>query len=303
MQTDHWPADAVAAVTHPDPYPYYATLAKDRAPRHDARLGLWVAAHPDTVREVLAHPDCRVRPAHEPVPLALAGPAGSLFGALVRMNEGERHVAPKAALQRALAALPPALVAGQADRVAAGMAAETSDAAALNAFVAGVPVRIVAGLLGFADRQLPQVAAWVGAYVACLSPLASAGDIAAAHGAAAALQGALRELVQAAPAHGLLADVLGKPWYDEHALLANLAGLLAQTHEATAGLLGNCIVARLRGAADDTAALVPLVAASDPAIHNTRRFTSGAVAVGGAHVPAGQAILLVLAGSAGFGHG
>lgn len=303
MQTVHWPADAVAAVTHPDPYPYYAALANGRAPRYDERLQLWVAAHPDTVREALAHPDCRVRPVHEPVPAALAGAAGSLFGALVRMNDGIRHAAPKAVLQRALAGLAPALVAGRAGTIAAGMAAGIGDAATLNAFVAGVPVRTVAGLLGFADGQLPEVAARVTQYVAGLSPLASAGDIAAAHDAAQALTGALRELVHAAPQRGLLADIAREPWPDEQALLANLAGLLTQACEATAGLLGNCIVARLRGATANPAALVPLVAASDPAIHNTRRFTAGAVALGGIRVPAGQAILLVLAGAAGFGHG
>lgn len=303
MQTDHWPEDAVAAVTHPDPYPYYAALANERAPRYDERLQLWVAAHPDTVHEALAHPDCRVRPVHDQVPAALSGAAGRLFGALVRMSDGARHTAPKAVLQQALAGLPPALVAGRAGAIARNMAAGIGDAATLNAFVTGVPVRTVASLLGFTDGQLPQVAAWAAQYAACLSPRAAAGDIAAAHEAADMLPGALRELVRAAPDHGLLAAIARQAWPDEHALLANLAGLLVQTCEATAGLLGNCIVARLRGATADPSVLVPRVAAGDPAIHNTRRFTAAAVASGGIHVPAGQALLLVLAGSAGFGHG
>lgn len=301
MQTDHWPADPVAAVTHPDPYPYYAMLAARRAAQYDERLRLWIAAHPDTVREALAHPECRVRPVHEPVPAALAGPAGRLFGALARMNDGERHAAPKAALQRALAALPMAQAARHAAAVAAPLIPH--DAATLNAFVYGIPMRAVASLLGFAEDDLPRVAAWVARYVACLSPLASADDIAAAHEAADALLGALRGLVRNAPAQGLLADAVRAPWPDEHALLANLAGLMTQTYEATAGLLGNCIVARLRGDGAGAAVLVQGVMASDPAIHNTRRFTAGDIGIGGARVPAGQALLLVLAGTAGFGHG
>lgn len=297
------PPDAVAAVTHPDPYPYYAMLAAHPAPRYDERLRLWVAAHPGTVRELLAHPGCRVRPAHEPVPAALAGPAGDLFARLVRMNDGPRHATPKAVLHGALAALPQAEAADHATRIAAALAAEAGDAAALNTFVRGVPVRTVASLLGFRDDESSRIAALVEQYVACLSPLARPGEIAAAHEAAQALLDALRELVRRGPGTALLAGVTEAPWPDEHALLANLAGLMTQAFEATAGFLGNCIVARLRGDERAPEALVPAVMQRDPAIHNTRRFTAAALDVAGVEVPAGQAFLLVLAGTAGFGDG
>ncbi|QBE62962.1 cytochrome P450 [Pseudoduganella lutea] len=303
MDNDQWPADAVAAVTRTDPYPWYAVLAADPVPRYDERLRLWVAAHPGTVRELLAHPDCRVRPMHEPVPAALAGPAGDLFGALVRMNDGARHAAPKAALQGALAALPEAALTDRTACVAARMAADVRDATTLDAFVRGAPVRTVASLLGFADEDLPRIADLVSRYVACLSPLVSAAGIAAAHEAATALLDALRRREREAPRTALLAGVTGAQWPDEHALLANLAGLMTQTFEATAGLLGNCIVARLRGDANEPAALVPAVMARDPAIHNTRRFTASDIRIAGAHVPAGHALLLVLAGTTGFGEG
>ncbi|WBS03955.1 cytochrome P450 [Pseudoduganella sp. SL102] len=303
MEPDHPPADAVAAVTHPDPYSYYALLAADPAPRYDERLRLWVAAHPATVRQLLADPACRVRPVQEPVPVALAGPAGDLFGALVRMNDGPRHATPKAVLLHALAALPQSLAADHAASVATAMAAEVCDAATLNAFVQGVPVRAVASLLGFADGELPRVAALVARYVACLTPLACPGEIAAGHEAAQALLEALRQLVRRAPGTALLAGVTREPWPDKHALLANLAGLMTQTHDATTGLLGNSIVARLRGDASGPAALVPAVMERDPAIHNTRRFTAAGLDVAGVRVPAGQALLLVLAGTAGFGDG
>lgn len=48
-----YPADPLQAVTHRDPYPYYATL-RQQAPltRHD-RLNLWIAARASTVRTVL----------------------------------------------------------------------------------------------------------------------------------------------------------------------------------------------------------------------------------------------------------
>ncbi len=42
-----FPADPIAAVIHPDPYPYYADLVARRPLYRDAALGLWVAASAD----------------------------------------------------------------------------------------------------------------------------------------------------------------------------------------------------------------------------------------------------------------
>jgi cytochrome P450 len=83
------------------------------------------------------------------------------------------------------------------------------------------------------------------------------------------------------------------------ALTANLLGLLSQTYEATAGLIGNGIVARLRGAD----AAVETLLRTDPPVQNTRRFTAQAVDIDGVRIEAGQTILLVLAAAAPFGHG
>ena len=47
------PQDPIAAVTHPDPYAYYATLIKDKPLYHDQALGLWVASSAETVTSVL----------------------------------------------------------------------------------------------------------------------------------------------------------------------------------------------------------------------------------------------------------
>ncbi|MFL6235910.1 MAG: cytochrome P450, partial [Thermoanaerobaculia bacterium] len=38
------PQDPIAAVTHRDPYPYYARLVAERPVYHDGPLGLWVAS-------------------------------------------------------------------------------------------------------------------------------------------------------------------------------------------------------------------------------------------------------------------
>jgi len=272
MMPSHWPADPLAAVSHPDPYPYYAAMARQSAPVFDARLNLWIVAHVDTVAAVLAHPDCRVRPVHEPVPAAIAGPAGDVFGALMRMNDGERHAVSRAALLPRIAAWS---AAETVDRVAPGMLTEKLDAAALTAYAFNVPVRTIASLLGCADAPLPEIADLVGRFVAGIAPQAAPDRVAAAHAAATALLALLDTL--------------------DDVMTANLLGLLSQTYEATAGLIGNAIVARLRGDTRAAAVLVDAVLRDDPPVQNTRRFTAQPVDIGGVRIEAGQTILLVLA--------
>ena len=95
---DH-PADPIAAVTHRDPYPYYADLVAARPIHRDDSLGLWVVCSAAAVTAVLDSPACLVRPPAEPVPRVLLGsPGGSIFGRLVRMNEGASHSTMKPAV-------------------------------------------------------------------------------------------------------------------------------------------------------------------------------------------------------------
>ena len=44
-----FPSDPIAAVTHPDPYPYYADLVARTPVYCDDTLGLWVAASAEAV--------------------------------------------------------------------------------------------------------------------------------------------------------------------------------------------------------------------------------------------------------------
>ena len=274
----------------------------------DAGRGLWVAAGTALVEEVLSHPALLVRPLAEPVPAAIAGgSAGEVFGALVRMNDGERHAAPKLALQRALALAAGGNLAQQrAQAVGERLLAEGRP---IGAWAFEAPVSTVASLLGFGDAQLPAVVRWMGDFVACLSPLSSAEQIGQAHAASLRLLAAMRELLQAVPAGSLAAAVAQEAaaagWQNDHAIVANLVGLLSQTYEATAGLLGNSLVAIQQGAASsDANALVAQVMETDPPIVNTRRFAAERCVVAGVTVEAGQAILVMLGeAKRGFGHG
>jgi len=93
-------------------------------------------------------------------------------------------------------------------------------------------------------------------------------------------------------------------WDPADAIVCNLVGLLSQTHDATAGLIGNGIVAlhrqptlreelasnpqRIHGFVDE-------VMRHDPSVQNTRRFVAEDCQIEGTALRAGEGILLVLA--------
>jgi len=299
------PIDPVAAVTHADPYPFYAGLRAGPPLVWNETLRLWVASRADVIESVLlAHGALRVRPAAEPVPRAIAGSAaGEVFGHLVRMNDGAAHQAHRPALQRALAGLDLDAV-----RTAALQIAHDVPVQPLSDALFSMPVQAVAHLLGFADEALPQVDRWMRDFVACLSPLSTADQLQGASVAAGELMTRFQALAATAPPRNgtLLAAVLAESAASaplSRSLLANLVGLLSQTCDATAGLLGNSLIAvmrepSLRDAArtrDGLQAIVLETARHDPSVHNTRRFAAEPVTIAGTPLAAGDAVLLVLA--------
>lgn len=298
-------ADPIAAVTDPDPYPYYRQLAATRPFHHDAALGLWVAASADAVAEVLAHPDCRVRPMAQPVPPALAGtPAGDLFGRLVRMTDGAPHAGLKAVVMRAMAGidLPAARIRARA--LAAHLPrVESDDAHEANRWMFTLPVLCVADLLGLplerdeAGHVSTRVAGFVATFAAAMSPLARPADVEAG---AVAAQWLTRWAGEHAAPGGLLAAMVqatGEADIDPVTLLANAIGLMIQACEATAGLVGNTLVrlGRSEEGADDLDRLVADVARTDPPVQNTRRFLAADATLCGEALKAGDAVLVLLA--------
>ncbi|MDP9914221.1 cytochrome P450 [Variovorax boronicumulans] len=302
----HHPADPVAAATHADPYPYYATLRDGPPLAWHEGLRVWVASRADVVMQVLqAHGALRVRPAAEPVPRAIMGsPAGEVFGHLVRMNDGPAHQAHRPALQRALAGLDLQAAHAAALDVARQLPAQAPPSEALFS----LPVRAMAHLLGFDDATLPQVDRWMRDFVACLSPLSNADQLQAASAAAGALMNRFETLsAKASPRDGtLLAAVLAESAASaplSRALLANLVGLLSQTCDATAGLLGNSLVVLVREPAlrplartrDGLLAIVEETCRHDPSVQNTRRFAIEPLEIAGTSLAAGDAVLVLLA--------
>lgn len=289
------PADVLQAIVHADPAPYYAELAATRPFFFDATLGWWVAASAEAVDAVLGSSACRVRPADEPVPKAVAAtPTGAFFVRLVRQIDGPDHSTRKTKVMAALGRLDVSALAGQALRHAR---TALPDAAALDAALDTeahfrVPLATMAQTLLGDHADAPACQADIAAYLAALGPGASAAAVAQANAAV----GRLQQRFADSPFAG------GDD--DSDADIANLAALLAQTYDACAGLLGNCIVAlsrhagltaRLRAQPLAIEPFVREVLRRDAPVQNTRRFVAHDIALLGQPLRAGDKILVVLA--------
>ncbi|MDR6288293.1 MULTISPECIES: cytochrome P450 [Inquilinus] len=303
------PRDPVAAITHPDPYPYYAGLLRRRPFHRDEALGLWVAASAETATAALASPAGRVRPLAEPVPRALlGGAAGEIFGRLVRMTDSDAQARAKRAIIATLASVTPEAAAIEARRWAGALTEGAAlDPAGLDALIFALPMHVVGSLLGFAPAQLPAVADRMRAFVAAIAP-GSSPEVVERGGAAAAEMVALTQDLIDTPDGGLarrLHEAAEREGgIDPAAVTANAVGFLSQTHDATAGLLGNAILAlgarpelRRRAAADRTLlpGLVQEVLRFDPPAQNTRRFLAEDVEIAGHGLQAGDTVLVLLA--------
>ncbi|SIT26299.1 cytochrome [Achromobacter sp. MFA1 R4] len=312
------PAHPLDAVTHPDPYPYYAALARDRPLYRDGALDLWVAAHPDSITAILRHPAARVRPLAEPVPRGLCpGPAADLFGRFVRMNDSAAHARLKALLAAFIQQQQ-----RQGEDVHAPPAwlpAAPRDAAGIDRYLYAAPVHAQAALLGLAPSLhadcAHDIVMFLGAVHASARANTNAGAraeadaarIVAGQAAAARLQARLEAHLSgplASPALRKLGADAAHAGIAPGMVAANLAGLLFQSCEAGAGLLGNALVMAGRRGPQAPAtrrhalALIDEVLRRDPPLHNTRRFMAEPVEIDGQRIEAGQAVLLVLAAAA-----
>jgi cytochrome P450 len=302
--------DPVAAVTHPDPYPYYAELAAHRPLYRDDALGLWVASSAAAVTSVLTTGLGRVRPPAEPVPKPLLGsPAGEIFRHLVRMNDGPGHCP----FNRAVAATIESIAADRAADVSRTCARSLlgRKGPAFPRFAFELSVHVVATLLGVSEARLPEIAFWMADFTRGITPRSRPEEIEHGKVAAGHLLEHFRSLAadgDALPADAALAILarealrLGRP--DTDVIVANGIGFMAQAYEATAGLIGNTLVALARYhevleqvTADPglLGSVVREVLRFDPPVHNTRRFLAGPGVVGGQAMEEGDAVLVVLA--------
>lgn len=314
MSVDTRPADPIAAVTHADPYPYYAELTATRPIHRDEALGLWVACNAATVTAVLENPACLVRPPAEPVPPALVGsPTGEIFGRLVRMNDGVKHSTLKPAVSAATSGIEK-LVGGEAERWAERLVEElhaADDAARVNELAFRLPAYVLASLLGVPPDTLAGTAVLVGDFARSIAPAATSEQRARGNAAAGELLDSCRARLVAggaAPAATLLGalerEVARASGADREDVVANAVGFLSQAYEATAGLIGNtlvtlgrheCLRAAVASGPDRLLAVVREVVRYDPPVQNTRRFLARDAVVAGQAMKAGETVLVVLA--------
>ena len=294
----------VEAVRLPDPYPYYASLVQERPFAFDDTLGVWVAADAAAVAAVLTDPALRVRPPAEPVPAGIVGTAaGDVFGRLVRMTDGDVQQR----LKRLVAATLGGADAGQIAEIAAERTrAYLRDAAdpPFEQLMFAVPAQVVAALCGLDAAGSQQAAELIGEFVLCIPAGASEQAQQRAAVAAGRLQELLGDRLDAA-ADGLLGDLVRAAarddWSDAAPLLANGIGFLSQTYDATAGLIGNTLMALGRGLGAGTrgpeqlAAVAREVLRYDAPVQNTRRFAAESTSHGGAQIDPGAAVLVLLA--------
>jgi cytochrome P450 len=248
------------APSHPDPYPYYDELAGSREAIRDEDNGWWVAASAWAVREVLESEICHTRPSGERVPRALGdGAAGELYGRLVRLNDGERHDALKAAIVRTVAGLDLDEAREIARARAVAVEAELGglgEGAAVTRFAFALPVQVVGNLLGIPWSRGEDVSRWLRDYAAAVGA-ATIGAAMPSEEVLARGHAGARELLDLAgglhadPAAGgplmeaLASEGAGLGCADED-LVANAAGLLFQSYVATASLINSTLLALAR---------------------------------------------------------
>jgi cytochrome P450 len=286
-----------------DPYPYYAQLRAEGPLIRHAESGLLVATTLTAVRAALAAGAARTRPADTPVPPAIVDtPAGRVFGRLVRMTDGATQAEAKAALVRTLADISPRHLGRIACDEAAALLAERPINP--NALGFEVPVRVMAGALGFAGEDSAVARDLIAEFVACISPLSGPDKIKAAIAAADRLDAMVARLIDdRAPglALGIADEMALRLPTDPLLRVANAIGLMSQTYDATGALVSLALVslARVPGGRDlfatDPVAYLREVARHDAPIQNTRRFFHAPGQLLDVPVAAGQGVLLLLA--------
>jgi cytochrome P450 len=308
-----------AAPSHPDPYPYYGRLARERPFFRDDSNGWWVAASAAAVTEVLHSDICLTRPLSEPVPEGLrGGAAAEIFGRLVRQRDDKARGKLKDAVTNALRSLDLGHVAGLARTRAAELDNElgpTLDETKTMQFMSALPVQVVAQLLGIPRERFGDAMEWLRDYGAAAAaagtgiPAPTPELIARGHRGSQALFDLVRAIKNDDEQRGPLLDALAREaerlgCEDEADVIANAIGYLVQGYAATASLIGLTLLALARRPAlraqvgADRTLLRPLiqeVVRCDPVTSSTFRFMARDGEIAGHKLRRGEMIIVLLA--------
>lgn len=292
--------DPITAVTAANPYPYYQQLIAHRPFYRDERLQCWIASSAQAVQEVLTNDVMRVRPLEEPVPKAIAGTAaGEIFARFVRMTDSSSQRTAKGAISGVAHAFDFTelhRIINSCSDVLVTRLEKRDDF--LNAFFSTLPPMVIAAALGFTSDEALDAAEYTAQFAGALTPGASASDIQRGILATQSLQQAIEALSRepsAAPLYPFLRAGKHAGMSDDD-VVANALGLIFQSCDATAGLIGNALLALAREKTVDIGErFVQEVARHDSPVQNTRRFAAADTIVCGFPVRKGDAILAILA--------
>ncbi len=316
-------AEALALLMSPagrvDPYPAYERLRG---------YGAVVQAGPDTyvvtgyaeADEILRDPRFRVLDDElrdRLLPQWRDSPAqSSIARSMLETNPPDhgrmRRLAAGVFTPRRIAALRD-VVASQADELVDTMAAAGRDGAPVDflaEFAYPLPVGVICALLGVPAADRPLFRRWAADLTGILEPEITPAELAVADAGAVELRGYFAELVAARrrqPADDLTTALVqahdaGDRLSGEE-LLANLVILLVAGFETTTNLLGNGLAVLLAhpGAADvlrrhpeHAPAYVDELLRFDSPVQLTTRTSGEVVRIGGAELPAGSWVLLLL---------
>jgi len=290
---------AVTAVTSDNPRADYLQM---EPMQFQTQLQSWVAASPLAVREALNNPDLGVRPTGEPIPTFLLNtPAESIFGALVRMQDGEAHPQLNAAIRQALADIDETLLQQTALTVAREIAPCLPDANQITRFNYALPVCVIASLLGVGADEWTELVDEVLDFSRCIAPGGSERQRALGILAAGPLSARLEN--RRGPLWLSLQRACAMRGMGHQTALSNAIGLMFQACEGTAGLIGQALL-MMRNHDGDARALIEKVLSDTPPIQNTRRFALRDTQVAGCTVLTGQCVLILLcAGDESFAFG
>jgi cytochrome P450 len=313
------PPHARAAPPHPDPYPWYGGLARERGFFRDEGNNWWVAASAAAVREVLTSELCLTRPLSEPIPAGLRdGAVAGIFGRLVRLRDDELHGRLKHAVTAALRGLDLRHVAKLTRTRSSELDGEIGlpfDPAKTTRFMFALPVQIVAQLLGIPRERFNDIMGWLGDYGAAAAaagtniPVPTPELIARGHRGAQALLDLVTALKADDARRGPLLDALVKEagragCDDDNDIVANAIGYMIQGYGAMASLIGLTLLALARRPAllaevgADRKLLRPLiqeVCRFDPSTNSTFRFMARDGEIAGCRLRQGEMIIVLLA--------
>ena len=240
------------------------------------REGGWVIARPEEVAQALVCSALRVSATHPDDDVPVGGARG-LQGAMARFSDGKQHARRRAALEGLLPAVD-GLQAAAAARTTAALP-DHGEVVDVMTLASTVPVTVLAAALGVPEDQVGAVADLVAQVCRALAPRLGPpvdpreGDVAA------------DELVAVLTTVG--------PWDDQH--VAAAAGMLFQTRDATAALIGSTLLADHPWADDGIGAGIDATLRRQAPVQCTGRTAADDAPIGAAVIPRGAAVWVVLA--------